>query len=99
MVCCTCRAVAEQLLAVLCSLSNLLAEQDQPLLGELHAGTIDLLLGEAFTYNTMNLFDTGTCVCLLQQQSGPHLVSFNKCLCSAQASAAIKHTTYNLPRE
>jgi len=39
--------VGEQLLAVLCSLSNLLAEQDQGLLGELHAGTIDLLLGEA----------------------------------------------------
>jgi hypothetical protein len=31
---------------VLCSLAGLLAEQDQPLLLELHAGTLDLLLGE-----------------------------------------------------
>lgn len=41
-----CRAAGEQLLVVLCSLAGLLAEQDQPLLLELHAGTLDLLLGE-----------------------------------------------------
>jgi hypothetical protein len=41
-----CRAVAEQLLVVLCSLSDMLAEQDTQLLEQLHAGTVDLLLGE-----------------------------------------------------
>lgn len=41
-----CRAVGEQLLVVLCSLSNMLAEQDTELLEQLHAGTVDLLLGE-----------------------------------------------------
>lgn len=41
-----CRAVGEQLLVVLCSLSNMLAEQDTELLEQLHAGTLDLLLGE-----------------------------------------------------
>jgi hypothetical protein len=38
--------VGEQLLMVLCSLSDLLAQQDMPLLEQLHAGTVDLLLGE-----------------------------------------------------
>lgn len=34
---------------VLCSLSNMLAEQDTQLLDQLHAGTVDLLLGERYT--------------------------------------------------
>lgn len=42
----SCRAVGGQLLVVLCSLSDLLAQQDMPLLEQLHAGTVDLLLGE-----------------------------------------------------
>jgi hypothetical protein len=42
-----CRAVGEQLLLVLCSLSRMLAEQDPQLLQQLHAGTVDLLLGKA----------------------------------------------------
>lgn len=45
-VCIYCRVIAGQLLDVLCSMSNLLAEQDTALLQELHVGTVDLLLGE-----------------------------------------------------
>lgn len=41
-----CRAVGEQLLVVFRSLTSLLADKDQQLLLELHAGTLDLLLGE-----------------------------------------------------
>lgn len=43
---CRCRAVGEHLVAALCSLSDLLAGRDTQLLQELHAGTVDLVLGE-----------------------------------------------------
>jgi hypothetical protein len=40
-----CRSINEQLLAVMSSISVLLADQNQSLLLEMHAGVIDMLLG------------------------------------------------------
>jgi hypothetical protein len=55
-----CSTLDDQLLAVWCSMAALAADQNQALLLEMHAGTVDLLLGG---YNNSRYCISCICIC------------------------------------